>query len=387
MSTDHQKTTYKELPLRQDLIEASIQLAQQFSAYDTLAVIGIGGSSIGAEALWETLVGVDQRKKRLVFFDNTDFLDAQRNLQSLNLEKTAWYIVSKSGSTLETLATTEWVTEIYRQKNISFYSRCAVCTELRPNPLYNWAQVHQIPVLEIPLLVGGRFSVLSPVGLFPLAFAGVDINGLINGAKSTLEKTAEIQKTAKLCAQSFKKFNITVFWFYSSVAKPFGAWIQQLWAESLAKKTDLQGKPAPAVSTPLFAVGASDQHSILQQVSDGSRDKFVIFFRSQELENFSQVCHVKEFSHLQFLENQNYGQLIKAAAEGTIQALKTEGVELTEIYYPDHSAKSFGYLVMWFELLVAAIADEIKINAFDQPGVELSKKKTYEILNQKANRL
>ncbi len=382
MTSDPQKTTFKDLPFRQDLIRSAVDLAGQFTGYETLGVIGIGGSSIGAEALWETLVGVDQQDKKLVFFDNTDFLDAQRNLRSLNLERTAWYIVSKSGSTLETLATTEWVAEAYRQKNISFYSRCAVCTELRSNPLRDWAVAHKIPVLEIPVDVGGRFSVLSPVGLFPLAFAEVDVNNLIVGAQVALEKMAEIRQTAQMCAKSFNQRSITVFWFYSSVAKPFGAWIQQLWAESLAKKTDLQGKPALSVSTPLFAVGASDQHSILQQVSDGARDKFVIFFRSTELENFSQNCQIKEFTQLKFLQGRKYGDLIKAAADGTIQALKTEGVELTEVYYPDHSAKSFGYLVMWFELLVVAIADEIKINAFDQPGVELSKKKTYEILNK-----
>lgn len=378
-----EKTTFKELPLRKDLLQTSIDLAQKFSNYETLAVIGIGGSSIGAEALWETIIGPQVLKKRLVFFDNTDFLDARRNLESLNLEKTAWYIVSKSGSTLETLATTEWVSEIYRQKKIPFYSRCAICTENKSNPLSDWAKAHQIPALEIPLDVGGRFSVLSPVGLFPLAFAGVNVQDLITGAKQALEEKNEIQKMAQACVESFKKQNITVFWFYSSVAKPFRAWIQQLWAESLAKKTGLDGKTATPVSTPLFAVGASDQHSILQQVSDGSKDKFVIFFRCHELENLSQTCNISEFSSLQFLQGQPYGRLIKAAAEGTIQALTNEGVNLTQVYYKDHSAQSFGRLVMWFELLVVEIGSLIKINPFDQPGVEQSKKKTYEILNQK----
>lgn len=366
------QTTFKELPTRQDLIQSSIDLALKFSNYETLAVIGIGGSSIGAEALWEVL----GPSKRLVFFDNTDFIDARRNLESLNLEKTAWYIVSKSGSTLETLATTEWVSEIYRSKNISFYSRCAVCTENKSNPLFDWAKSHSIPALEIPIGVGGRFSVLSPVGLFPLAFAGVKVLDLISGAMQALEQKNEIQKTAQLCAESFDQNNITVFWFYSSVAKPFGSWIQQLWAESLGKKNF-------NTSTPMFAVGASDQHSILQQVSDGARDKFVIFFRSKELEDLSQTCNIHEFSSLKFLQGKKYGDLIRAAAEGTIQALTSEGVPMTQVYYPDHSARSFGYLVMWFELLVTEIGQIVKLNPFDQPGVELSKKKTYEILSRR----
>lgn len=374
------KTTFLELPCRKDLIESSQNLAKKFSSYETLAIIGIGGSSVGSESLWKIL---NASSKNLVIFDNTDFVDAQRKISGLNLEKTAWYVVSKSGSTLETLTTTEWVSEIYRQKKIPFYSRCAVCTEMRSSPLFDWAQTHQIDVLEIPLDVGGRFSVLSPVGLFPLAFAGVDIHALMKGASQAVDEKLALRNLAEKCVQSFEQQNITVFWFYSSLAKPFGAWIQQLWAESLAKKIDLHGQKSLAASTPFFAVGASDQHSILQQVSDGPRDKFVIFFRSHELEKFSQKFKASEFPSLQFLESKSYGDLIKAAAEGTLQALKNEEVAVYEIYYEDHSAHSFGRLVMWFELLVVEIGNILKINPFDQPGVEMSKKKTREILNSK----
>ena len=171
MTTQIIKTTFKDLPFRDDLLQDSLKLAEVYKKYETLAVIGIGGSSVGPEALWKVLKTSDKNQRNLVFFDNTDFVDAQRKIDGLDLGKTAWYIVSKSGSTLETLATTEWVSEIYRKTGLSFYPHVAVCTEKRSNPLFDWAQAHQVPVLEIPLDVGGRFSVLSPVGLFPLEYA------------------------------------------------------------------------------------------------------------------------------------------------------------------------------------------------------------------------
>ena len=168
------------------------------------------------------------------------------------------------------------------------------------------------------------------------------------------------------------------------MAKSFGSFIQQLWAESLGKKLNLKGMPAKPSSTPFFAVGASDQHSILQQVAEGMRDKFVIFFRSHQLENYSKTCDIKEFSSLNFLQGKSYGELICAAADGTEQALKSEGVQTAKIYYDDHSSASFGYLVMWFELLVVNIGEILELNPFDQPGVESSKKNTYAILKKKA---
>jgi glucose-6-phosphate isomerase len=371
---------FQDLVNRTPLAESARTLAHKFSKYETLAVIGIGGSTVGTEALWNILAPA-RPAKNIVIFDNVDFVEAERRLARLNLQTTAWYVVSKSGSTLETLAMTEWIVEAHRRQGVAFYERAAVCTEKRKNPLSEWAEKHQIPQLEIPLDVGGRFSVLSPVGLFPLAFAGVNITELMSGAEAAT-KASDIPEVAQKCFASFAKNPITVFWFYSSVAKPLGAWIQQLWAESLGKKLNRQGKPAVQGSTPLFAVGTCDQHSILQQVAEGARDKFVIFFRSPELENHAGSLPMTEFPAFSYLKNKNTGALIRAAAEGTEQALREAGVPTHRILYPDHSARTLGYLIMWFELLVGELGELLDINAFDQPGVEGSKKITKEILSR-----
>ncbi len=371
---------FQDLVNRTHLLESAKQMAKDFSKYETLAVLGIGGSTVGTEALWGILAP-PQPEKNIVVFDNVDFAEASRRLARLNLAKTAWYVVSKSGSTLETIAMTEWICEIYRKNNLSFYERAVVCTEKKKNILSDWAEKNKVPQLEIPLDVGGRFSVLTPVGIFPLAFAGVNVDSLMSGAKKALT-APDLSEVAQKCVASFAQNPITVFWFYSSLARPLGAWIQQLWAESLGKKLDRLGKPARQGSTPLFAVGACDQHSILQQVAEGARDKFVLFFRSQELENYDQKITIHEFHEFAYLNNKKAGDLIKAAAEGTEQALKEAGVATHRIYYPDHSAQTLGYLIMWFELLVAEIGELLNINAFDQPGVEGSKKITKEILSR-----
>lgn len=381
MQAAQHKYGFQNLAERQDYLSASLTAAAKFKNFDTMVIIGTGGSSIGTEALWKILTPKKTQKK-LIVLDNFDFIDCHNKVDELDLTKTCWFLVSKSGSTLETLALTEWVSQSYRKKEISFYDKCVVCSENQLNPLTEWAQKNNILQLEVPIDVGGRFSVLSSVGLFPLAFGGVNISDLLTGAKEALN-ASDINSLAEKCIASFKTQTITVFWFYSSVAKPFGPWIQQLWAESLAKKFNIHGAPTTLQgSTPLFAIGSCDQHSILQQVAEGYEDKFLIFFRSHELENYSGKIEINEFKTLNYLNNKNLGMLITAAAEGTEESLKQAGKNTHRIYYPDHSEKSFGYLVMWFECLVAKIGEKLAIDPFNQPGVEASKKITKSILSK-----
>jgi glucose-6-phosphate isomerase len=369
---------FKDLPKQEHLIAESLHWAEHFNSYETLGLIGIGGSSVGAESLYSILCTT---QKKLVIFDNIDALNLRRNLKDLNLKKTCWFVVSKSGSTLETLINTEFIAEFYKEKNINFYSQVVVCTENQINPLKNWAIKHNLPCLEIPKNVGGRFSVLSPAGLFPLAWAGVDIRALLAGAK---EAVLDKQTLTKVCARvlsSFKNQHITVFFFYSSLIKPLGPWIQQLWAESLAKQKDRKLKPAIQASVPFFAVGTNDQHSILQQLADGPKNKLVLFFKCEELELDSYRLSFKEFDGYDHLNGKKYGQVIAAAARGTEQALAKVDVPTLNLEYKNHSAQNLGFLVMWFELVVATLGEMMDIDAFDQPGVEQSKILTKKILN------
>src|SRR5262249_39107728 len=148
--------------------------------------------------------------------------------------------------------------------------------ELRPNPLFNWAQRQKVPCLEIPLSVGGRFSVLTAVGLLPAALVGLNLREIERGVRSVRFNEPEWEAVASAVLASWGREEwITLLWTYGDGLRPFTQWLQQLWAESLAKAVDRSGRPAPRVSFPVPCVGTLDQHSLLQQVTEGARDKWV----------------------------------------------------------------------------------------------------------------
>jgi glucose-6-phosphate isomerase len=256
-----------------------------------------------------------------------------------------------------------------------------VITQKKSSTLFDWATQNKIPVLEVPLDVGGRFSVLTPVGLFVASFAGLEIERFINGAKEVLRNKNSLLEFCSQIILSFEKKEwITVLWIYSQGLKTFGLWFQQLWAESLAKKTTLDLKPAPRVSTPMMMVGSNDQHSMLQQVMEGAKDKFVIFLRSDREENYGVKLSTELFPNYKFLVGESMGKIFKAQAVGTQQALNKEGVESMTIQLTKFDESEMGSLFFYFEMVTAMLGKYHNIDAYDQPGVELSKKLTLDQL-------
>ncbi|MCX7979190.1 MAG: glucose-6-phosphate isomerase, partial [Bdellovibrionaceae bacterium] len=234
---------------------------------------------------------------------------------------------------------------------------------------------HSIPTLPVPFDVGGRFSVLSPVGMFLAAWSGLDLDKFRRGAEGALtNKITVTEFTAQVLASFSRSEWITLFWFYCSELYSLGLWLQQLWAESLAKATDRRGAPAPRVSTPMCAIGASDQHSILQQVMEGARDKFVVFLRVSEAESEFRKLNAPIFSETQNLRGRGMGGLLAAEAEATEEALSHSGVSTLVLRTKVLDEQTLGYLFMFFELVVGALGEALDINAFDQPGVELGKR-------------
>lgn len=371
---------YLQLTARTSLWDSAQELGKQLqSQFTNYVLIGFGGSSMGARALAE-ITHTDS----ILFFDNVDFIEIESQLKKINdLNKTAWIFASKSGNTIEVLTIIDFLHQHLTSKKIDLWKNSFYITEQKQSPLFDLAKKHDRPCLEIPLDVGGRFSVLSPVGLLMASLCGLDLSQLKAGAELALK---DKQTMVDLSTQYLSSFedgkNITLFWFYNSATRWLGGWIQQLWAESLGKTHNRKNGPAHFFSTPVIAIGSSDQHSILQQVMDGQKNKLVTFFRFNHIEKQGPVLTNTLFSETAPLKNKNVGELIKAQAKGTADALTENQVPQMTLLMEDLSAKSLGYFFMTFQLVVSVLAEYHDVNAFDQPGVQLGKLKTIDELNK-----
>jgi len=371
------------LPQQKNLFSETQKIGSEIKEnFRELVIVGIGGSSLGPRAIHEIFFE-DSEKQKIHFCDNTDMMAFDRLLKILgDLKKVAWVFISKSGSTLETLAALDFIHQHYQKKGLPFWLNTFYITELRKNPLYDLALQHQRPVLEIPINVGGRFSVLTPVGMLPAAFMGLNIEDFRVGAEAALHMREKVLSVSAHTLQSFERQEwITFFWHYSSLMKNFGAWIQQLWAESLAKDKDRSNKKANRVSTPMSAIGACDQHSLLQQVMEGAKDKFIVFVRVGSAESSTELLKETAFSQQGYLLNKGLGQILAAEAEATALALTQADISNIVLHVPDLSERTVGFLFMFWELVVGTLGESLNINAFDQPGVELGKRLAKQILD------
>ncbi|MEK2644366.1 glucose-6-phosphate isomerase [Bdellovibrio sp. BCCA] len=363
---------FPQLMERVSLWQQSYKVGQEFShRFKRLVVVGVGGSSLGTRVIAEVF-----RAKKLFFVDNVDALEFETLIEELgDLREVGWVFISKSGTTIETLCALEFLDQIFKEENLHLAAQSVVISENKENTLTKWAKKNEVPVCEIPVDVGGRFSVLSPVGMMPAAFLGLDLEKFRVGAMRALNETSLVTQTMAQVAQSFDRNEwITLLWSYNSRLKDFGSWFQQLWAESLAKGQGRGGGEAPRASTPMSAVGACDQHSILQQVMEGARDKFVIFVRVEESEAGSQRLHKTQFSEMADLEGRTMGELLRAEAVATQEALTQNGVSTLTLKTKVLDEHTLGYMFMYWQLVVAGLGEYMQIDAFNQPGVELGKR-------------
>ena len=360
---------FLDLPrLQEPLLQCRRRVAEIKDSYDTLVVLGIGGSSLGAKVLKD--FATSNKKKKLQIIETPEesqlrdfFCDCP------DLSRVHWAVISKSGTTLESLAQVSWVASELAQQSIEISRHSTVITEFKPSPLYNWAQQNQIPCLEIPQSVGGRFSVLSTVGLFPGEWLGLDLEEVLSGAGIALEKADLVASLAFLALESFERNEwITVFWSYGQKWQHLGLWWQQLWAESLAKRG------GPRVSTPLVLTGPMDQHSVLQQIAHGERDKWLWMWKSRAVVPSEKNGLNCPFDSAWHLEKKSLNEILEVQYRATCEALKNENVSLLELRPLDESPRTLGFILMSFQLLIGVLGEYFEINAFDQPGVEEGKK-------------
>lgn len=359
------------------------EVRQQF---DTLLVIGIGGSDLGARALY-TALGRPDNGMRVYFLGSTcDPEELQAVLAHIDLSRTAINIVSKSGGTIEPMATFLYVRE-QLIKAVGFKHHGAhiiATTDPTSGVLKTLMDAEGHRILSIPPQIGGRFSLLSPVGLFPAACAGINIKKLFDGAHeaNTLAlKHASVKKNDMLAfavlsylALKRRKQNITVMMPYSTALKDISAWFAQLWAESLGKATDRANRKVNTGQTPTVALGPTDQHSQLQLWNEGPYDKIITFITVEKFR--TEVTLPKDLSFvpdLSYLAKKKMSSIMHAEYTATMQSLTNHNRPNGTITLTNISEQSLGALFMFFEWATVFMGEFLNINAFNQPGVEESK--------------
>lgn len=349
--------------------------------FDELVILGIGGSSLGAKAI-QNFLSDQISTNSLHIWDGLDPAFIEQSWKKLkNPKKTHFLIISKSGTTLETLSLAQWVSEKLSPLGLKIEDQSTAITELKDSSLSKWASDNSVPVLEVPLDVGGRFSVLTPVALVAAAFVGVEVNALRRGAQAALEDNSFVLGLAEETLKSFERNEwITLFWYYSEYFFELGRWTQQLWAESLAKRQNRANEDAPRVSTPIYATGPADQHSILQQVMEGARDKWVWIIETPDIS--TEPFRSDIFNSRYGLSGLRLNRIHQVQSESITRALDQSGVSVLRLRFDKRDPQSLGFYFMCLELLIGVLGEALDIDAFDQPGVELGKTIARDLLSK-----
>ncbi len=340
-----------------------------------IAIVGIGGSTLGTYAIHKFLKTNKTSNKKLHFFESTDPTDIKSRVEKLNLKDTLFLIISKSGTTIETISIFKYLSSLL----VIDKNNCLIISEV-DSSLSSFAKTNDIKTFAIPKNVGGRFSVFSNVGLVPLAIIGVDIKELLKGAKevkdSFFEKGKyynEIFEKARFLVENKKRFNINIVFSYSASLEGFNKWYVQLWGESLGK-LNINGTKQSL--TPIGLIGPVDQHSFLQLIVEGNRNKTVTFIKIEDFQDETVIPanNLKGFSDLNYIDGLKFQDLLAAQADATIQSIK----ELKDIPYDiitidKQNEKNIAKLMFSFQLLTSVVGKFVQINTYDQPGVERGK--------------
>jgi glucose-6-phosphate isomerase len=393
------KLGFMDLPSRIDEAKEILAFARkQRQKFDTLVVLGIGGSALGNIAVqqalrplyWNMMEKKDRKGwMRLFVLDNVDPRWAAELLSILDLKKTLFNVVSKSGTTAEILSNYFIFRKAVEQKvGVKKASQHFVfTTDAQKGYLRELATKEKIPTFVVPANVGGRFSVLTPVGLLSAACTGINILDLLAGAQAMAQRcqdgSLKENPAAVYAALQYlyyqKNVKLSVLLPYSQNLWYVADWYRQLWAESLGKKLDRNGKVINAGPTPIKALGVTDQHSQAQLYMEGPYDKIISFL---SVENFGKKTPIPSVDSKHYLSGRSLNELLKAEEQGTRSALtKAQRPNLT-ISISEISPFTIGEIFYFFEMAVAYMGELMNINAFDQPGVELAKIYTYALMGR-----
>ena len=339
-------------------------LVSHYHQYQHLLVLGIGGSALGTSAILQAL----GKENKVTVLDTIDPEFFEKKINQINWDHTLVNVISKSGSTLETAFQLSFVEKLLKKKFKNSWSEKIVCTTGKNSLLEKHALKNNYKTLPVPEGIGGRFSVLTPVGLFPLLFAGIDVANLLD-----LKITQEALPALKpfVLAQYFtyqnQKKNITVLMTYQKKLLGLLDWYRQLLAESL-------GKNSQVGITPTLAFGSTDQHSQIQLFTEGPQDKLIVFLSADFLQK------KESFTVLGMNKKINITETNQALLAGTKKGLSKHHRPFVEYFLDQVNEKKIGQFLITSMLQIVVLAELFQVNAFDQPGVEEGKIQTKKIL-------
>jgi len=367
--------TALNLPERTDA-EAITETVAPLADAEAVLTVGIGGSALGAATISQALGGLDAdgdtpaETPPLYVLDNVDPAHAREVLAELPLERTAVNVVSRSGTTAETLANFLIVRDAMADAGVDWTDRTVVTTG-EDGPLRDLADRHDLPALDVPAGVPGRFSALSPVGLVPAAIQGHDIEGLLAGGRAAADALAPSLYDAPAYAYGAVAYaldqrgaSINAMVPYAERLEYFAEWFAQLWAESLGK--DGLGQ------TPARALGATDQHSQLQLYRAGPRDKLVTLVRPRERPDAS--IPETDIEGLSYLGGSTLGELLDAEFAATEASLAAAGRPNVRVEIDRLDARSVGQLLYSMEAACVLAGELYGVSTFTQPAVEWGKR-------------
>ncbi|KKJ77799.1 hypothetical protein WH95_05035 [Kiloniella litopenaei] len=367
---------------RDDLVACQTLVSSYRENCDDVIVLGTGGSSLGGRTLYglaTSAFGPINGGPHLHFIDNIDPHSFDVLLKHLDISRTGLIVVSKSGSTAETVSQFMALLPVFQKAygTDKLSERVTVITEPRPNPLRKLARDLGLECLDQNPLIGGRFCILTLVGLLPAMIAGLDAAALRNGARKVVDQAFSGAEMADIPAavgaavatglQRQRGIRQTVIMPYEDRLADLGLWYNQLWAESLGK----EGKG----TTPIRALGTVDQHSQLQLYLDGPQDKMftMIYHDAKGLGLPVDSVLPKGEDSLSYLRGRTLGDLLTVSAEATTQTLAKNGRPVRKFLLDKIDEETLGALTMHFMLETVITADLLGVNPYDQPAVEQGK--------------
>lgn len=348
--------------------------------YERFVVVGLGGSSLGTKAVYEAIRGQKRNDCKVDFLDNVDPAQFCKKIQKYNLQKTMFNFITKSGATVETLSMFAIITDMLKKELGQDYFVNIVVTTSKESPLYNYCQKNNIKVFEIPTDVGGRYSVLTPVGLFPFAVMGLDLTKLLLGAKKVLENFKQEKTSKNLCLLSANTMynyfvsgkNEFILLNYGKSLLNLCSYYIQLLSESLCKAKLLNGKPNKVLFSTYKAHGVKFQHSVLQDFVEGANNKLFCFLSANKKQVDVKVPKLKDES-LDKLLPRTLNTLFKTEMLATTLSLKNANKPSFEITFDDLTEESLGAFLYYCQLTTAILGELMQVNAYNQPGVENQK--------------
>lgn len=402
MDEKRAKMAWRNLPYSQKAVVEEIKEYAGWAKkrFEAFVLLGIGGSALGPLAVHRALnpayyneLEANRRGgPRIYIEDNIDPERMRALLDVIDVRRTLFFVVSKSGSTSETMSQMMIVTRLLRE----IYpdgtgGNVVMATDAKKGNLNIIAKREGNRCFTVPEGVGGRFSELCPVGLLPAAVGGIDIEALLEGAaqmdarcgsRDIWQNPAYLGAVLQVLYMQ-KGRNISVMMPYIDALKYISDWYAQLWAESLGKRYDFSGNEVFAGQTPVKALGVTDQHSQIQLYTEGPMDKVVTFIGTDAYRTDVYIPNVyPDIEGISFLGGHTLQELIKAEQASTEYALWKAGRPSQTIWMPEISANTIGQLLYYFEMQTAFAGELLKVDAFVQPGVEEGKNAAYAMLGK-----